>query len=198
MSKILVVYYSSYGTNLEMAQVAAEAARAAGAEVRLRRFPETVPQSVIDGQDAWKAKQTKESELGIEDVGHEDFSWADGYFFSVPTRFGGMPVQARATIDSMGGLWAQGELSNKTFTASTSASNPHAGQEATILSLFVMAAHWGTIIVPPGFTDESVGPAGGNPYGTSVTAGQPLGDEHQAAIAHQARRLVNTTDKIKS
>ena len=38
--RLAIVYYSTYGTNHRMAEIAAEAARAAGAEVRLRKVRE--------------------------------------------------------------------------------------------------------------------------------------------------------------
>ena len=37
--KLAIVYYSSYGTNHQMATIAADAAREAGAEVRLLNGP---------------------------------------------------------------------------------------------------------------------------------------------------------------
>jgi NAD(P)H dehydrogenase (quinone) len=39
MSKVLVLYYSTYGHIETMAQAVAEGARAAGAEVDVRRVP---------------------------------------------------------------------------------------------------------------------------------------------------------------
>ena len=38
--------------------------------------------------------------------------------------------------------------------ATTSAQNVHGGQETTLLSLYVTAMHWGSIIVAPGYTNE--------------------------------------------
>ncbi len=193
--KIAIVYYSTYGHNYQMALAAKEAAEEAGAEVRLRKVRETVPQGVIDAQDAWKAQQEAQSD--VPEATPDDMEWADGYIFSAPTRFGGAASQMRAFIDTLGPLWQKGALSDKTFTAMTSAQNAHGGQETTLQTLYITAMHWGCILVPPGYTSEAVYPAGGNPYGTSVTAGGPnISDEAQAAIQHQARRLVELTDRI--
>ncbi|MDK3075552.1 NAD(P)H:quinone oxidoreductase type IV [Sedimentitalea sp. JM2-8] len=191
--RIAIVFYSTYGTNHAVALAAAEAAQAAGADVRLRRIPETAPKEIVEGQEAWKAQLDKMSD--IAEVTAEDMDWADGYFFSSPTRFGVAASQMRAFIDTLGGLWGAGKLANKTFTATTSAQNPHGGQEATILSLYTTAMHWGTIIVAPGFTDETIFAAGGNPYGFSTNAGG-LDDAGKGAVAHQARRLVEMTARI--
>ena len=195
MSKVLVVYYSTYGHNHQMAQAAAEAAEAAGAEVRLRKVRETAPDDVVEAQEAWKAQ--KECEADVPTVSDDDMVWADGYFLSAPTRYGGAASQMRSFIDTLGPLWQKGQLADKTFTATTSAQNPHGGQETTLQTLYVTAMHWGCVLVPPGYTDGSVFAAGGNPYGTTVTAsGDGISDESIEAIRHQARRLVRFTDAI--
>lgn len=195
--KIAIVYYSTYGTNYEMAELAAEAAREAGAEVRLRKVKEIAPREVIEGQPAWKATIEKTSD--IREATPDDLVWADGYIFSAPTRYGGAASQMRAFIDTLGPVWQKGQLANKTFTAMTSAMNAHGGQETTLHTMYFTAAHWGCVLVPPGYTDPAVDKAGGNPYGASVTTGaEGLDDEHEAAIQHQARRLVQVTQQLKS
>jgi NAD(P)H dehydrogenase (quinone) len=131
----------------------------------------------------------------ISEVSEDDMEWADGYFFSAPTRFGVVASQMRAFIDTLSGLWAGGKLANKTFTATTSAQNRHGGQESTLLSLYTTAMHWGSIIVVPGYTDQSIYEAGGNPYGFSTNAGG-FDEKGEKAVAHQAKRLVEFTTKI--
>ncbi len=195
-TKMTIVYYSTYGTNHQMAEIAAEAARAAGAEVRLRRVAETAPEEVVNGQDAWKAAAEKQSDIPV--VTTADMDWADGYIFSAPTRFGSMPSQVRAFIDTLGGLWFEGKLANKAVSAMTSAQNTHGGQEATLLGLYTTFMHWGSIIAAPGFTDKSIFESGGNPYGYSHTAGSDLDDKAKASIAHQARRTVEIAAKLNS
>jgi NAD(P)H dehydrogenase (quinone) len=117
--------------------------------------------------------------------------WANAYLFSAPTRYGGAASQMRSFIDTLGPLWQEGKLANKTVTAMTSAQNPHGGQETTLQTLYYTFMHWGAIIVPPGYTDPAVFASGGNPYGVSVTAtGEGLSEEIKASIRHQARRLV--------
>lgn len=193
--KIAVIFYSTYGTNHLVALEAVKAAEAAGAEVRLLRVRETAPKEVVDGQDAWKAQAAKMAD--IAEAKPEDLEWADGYFFSAPTRFGVMASQMRAFIDTLGGVWSKGAMIDKTITATTSAQNVHGGQETTLQSLYVTAMHWGSIIVAPGYTNPVIFEAGGNPYGFSTQAGA-LDDKGRAAIAHQATRLVEITKKMKS
>ena len=191
--KIAVVFYSTYGTNHRVAQIAAEAAEAAGAEVRLRRAAETAPKEVVEGQEAWRDQLAAMQD--ISEATPDDMVWADGYFFAAPTRYGVVPSQMRAFIDTLGPIWQAGKLANKTFTATTSAQNTHGGQEQTILSLYATAMHWGTFIVAPGYTDPIKFEDGGNPYGFSTNAGG-VDETGEASIAHQARRLVEVTAKL--
>lgn len=195
--KLAVVYYTTYGTNYEMARTAADAAREAGAEVRLRKVRETAPREVVEGQEGWLAQEKRTAD--IPEVTPADMDWADAYFFSAPTRYGVPASQMRAFIDTLGPLWMEGKLANKAVTAMTSAQNPHGGQETTLLSLYTTFMHWGAVLVPPGYTDESIFGAGGNPYGVSVTAGEEgLNQQERDAIAYQARRVVDIAAKLRS
>lgn len=191
--KIAVIFYSTYGTNYQIAQAAADAAKEAGAEVRLLRVRETAPEEVVNGQEAWKDAAEKMAHLPI--VTPEDMVWADGYFISAPTRFGQSASQLRAFIDTLGGVWSEGKLAGKAITATTSAQNPHGGQEATTLGLYTTAMHWGAIIVPPGYTDDVIYASGGNPYGYSAKAGE-FDDAGKASVTHQAKLLVNVAKKL--
>jgi len=193
--KIAIVYYSTYGTNHQMAEAAAEAAREAGAEVRLRKVRETAPEGVVKAQEAWSAQAERTSH--IEQATPEDLEWADAYLFSTPTRYGGAASQMRSFIDTLGPLWQEGKLANKIVSAMTSAGNVHGGQETTLQTLYYTFMHWGAIIVTPGYTDQSVFASGGNPYGVSVTAGaEGVTEEKKAAIRHQTRRLIETAKKF--
>ncbi|HRP04576.1 MAG TPA: NAD(P)H-dependent oxidoreductase, partial [Opitutaceae bacterium] len=125
-----------------------------------------------------------------------DMEWANAYLFSAPTRFGVMASQMRAFIDTLGGTWAKGALANKAVSAMASAQNAHGGQEATILSFYATACHWGSIVVPPGYTDPVLFKVGGNPYGYSHTQGAEFTPDAKAAISHQARRLVSVAAKL--
>lgn len=191
--KITVLFYSTYGTNHAIAKTAADAAEEAGAEVRLRRVRETAPDEVVEGQEKWKAQAEKMADIAVASL--DDMEWANGYFISAPTRYGVPASQIRAFIDTLGPLWMKGKLADKTFTATTSAENTHGGQETTLHSLYTTAMHWGAILVPPGYTDQSIYDTGGNPYGYSANAGA-FDDKGKAAVAHQARRLVEMTRKL--
>ena len=191
--KIAVIFYSTYGTNHQIAQEAAQAAEASGAEVRLRRVAETAPKEVVEGQNAWKEQAIRMAD--VPEVSSDDMEWADGYFFSAPTRYGVVASQLRAFIDTLGPLWMEGKLADKTVTATTSAQNVHGGQECTLLTLYPTFMHWGAIVVVPGYTDPVLFESGGNPYGYSAKAGE-FDAAGRASVAHQARRLVEKTVKL--
>jgi NAD(P)H dehydrogenase (quinone) len=193
--RLAVVYYSTYGTNHQMAEIAAEAALSAGAEVRLLKVPETVPEGVVNGQDAWRAQAERSAHIPIATL--DDLEWANAYLLSAPTRYGAAASQMRAFIDQTGRLWGTGKLANKAASAMASAQNAHGGQETTVQSLNNTFAHWGCIIVPPGYTDPVTFRSGGNPYGVTVTAnGDGISDAVREAIVHQARRLVDFAARI--
>lgn len=192
--KLAIVYYSTYGTNHQMASLAAEAARAAGAEVRLRKVPETAPAAVVAGQEAWKNHADATADVPVATA--DDMAWANAYLFCAPTRFGVQASQMRAFIDTLGPLWFKGGLANKPVSAMSSAQNAHGGQEATLLSFYTTIMHWGGLIVAPGFTDPSIYKVGGNPYGYSHTVGAPFTDDVKDAITHQTRRLVEVAAKL--
>lgn len=195
--KLAVIFYSMSGTNFQLAKWAEEGAKEMGAEVKVLKVEELAPESVIQGNEAWKATVEKTKDVPV--ATSDDIEWADAIIFSVPTRFGNMPSQMKQFLDIQGGLWANGKTVNKVVSAMTSAQNPHGGQEATLLSLYTSMMHWGAIIVPPGYTDPVIFGAGGNPYGTSVTVdqnGKMIGDV-EAAVKHQAKRTVTVAEWVK-
>ena len=196
--KLAVIYYSSTGTNYQLAQWAAEAAKAEGAEVRVRKVRELAPPEAIASNPAWQAHV--EATKDVPEATLEDLDWADALIFSVPTRFGNLPSQMKQFLDTAGGLWAQGKLTNKVVSAMSSAQNPHGGQEQTVLSLYTTMFHWGAIVVAPGYTDPSQFQSGGNPYGVSVTVNQDgkMVEDVEAAVKHQAKRTLMVARWVKA
>lgn len=199
MSKVnlLIIYYSSTGTNYQMAVAAAAAAEEAGADVRLRKVPELAPAAAIDSNPAWRANVDATGH--VPEVALEDLEWANAYLFGTPTRFGNMTAQMKQFIDTTGGLWFQGKLANKAVAGFTSAQNAHGGQESTLLALYNTFYHWGCIIVPPGYTDQAVFANGGNPYGVSINAvaeGEEIPETAKAAMHHLVTRLVHVAGLV--
>ncbi|RAV20225.1 NAD(P)H:quinone oxidoreductase [Paenibacillus contaminans] len=196
--KAAIVYYSSTGTNYELAKAAAEGVKEAGGEAKIVKVTELAPAAAIESNPAWKAHV--DATKDVPTVQLADLEWADAIIFSTPTRFGNMAAQMKQFLDTTGGLWFQGKLANKVVSAMTSASNAHGGQEATVLSLYTTMYHWGAIVVAPGYTDPILFQSGGNPYGTSATVveNQPIPDTVLAAARHQAKRVVTVAGWVKN
>ncbi|WP_062106299.1 NAD(P)H:quinone oxidoreductase [Bacillus niameyensis] len=196
--KISIIYYSSTGTNYQLAKWAEEAAKTAGAEVRLRKVAELAPEAAIASNPAWQSHY--EAAKDVQEATSEDLEWADAILFSTATRFGGMASQLKQFIDMQGGLWAKGALVNKVVSAMSSAQNDHGGQEASILSLYTSLMHWGAILVPPGYTDPALFGTGGNPYGASATVngeGKMINDV-KPAVEIQAKRMIDIAGRLKN
>lgn len=193
---VAIIYYSATGTVHALAQAAAEGAEKAGATVRLRKVAETAPREAIDAKEAW-AKHV-DATADVAEASLDDLEWADAVLFGTPTRFGNPASQLRAYIEATGGLWFQGKLAGKVYSAFTASNTAHGGQESTLLTLANTFYHWGGIIVPPGYTDP-IQFKSGNPYGTSVVANDAAGAEVAVQAArHQARRLVDTAAALKA
>ncbi|KQV89895.1 NAD(P)H:quinone oxidoreductase [Massilia sp. Root351] len=168
MSKVLVLYYSSYGHIESMAEAMADGARAAGATVDLKRVPETVPQEVAE-KGHFKLQQSAPVATVAELANY------DAIIIGAPTRFGRMPSQMAAFLDQAGGLWASGALNGKVGGAFTSSATQHGGQEVTLFSIITNLMHFGMTIVGLPYSyqaqmtlDEIVG---GSPYGATTIAG---------------------------
>lgn len=195
MTNVAVIYYSATGNVHALAEAVAEGAAEAGAQVRLRRVAELAPPEAIDSNPAWRAHV--DANAAIQLATNDDVRWADGLAFGSPTRFGNISAQLKQFLDRTGPLWFAGALTNKVATGFTSATNMHGGNESTLLALYNTLYHWGAIVVAPGYTDESVAQAGGNPYGTSHgSAGGLPGRNVLAAARYQGRRLAAITELI--
>ena len=197
MSKVLVLYYSTYGHIETMAEAVAEGARATGATVDLKRVPETVPKAIA-GPAHFKLDQAAPV-AAVADLEHYD-----AIIVGCPTRFGRLPSQMASFFDQAGGLWARGALNGKVGGAFTSTATQHGGQEITLFSVITNLLHFGLIIVglPYSFQgqttiDEIVG---GSPYGATTIAGgqgqrQPSAIELDGA-RYQGRLIAETANKL--
>src|SRR6516165_4123975 len=149
-AKVLVAYYSATGHVHRLARAVAEGAQAEGAEVRLRPVEELASEILISQNQAWGRHRSEVSDEPIASL--DDLEWADGIAFGTPTRFGNVAAQLKMFLDQAGQLWQQGKLINKVVTAFTSSQTAHGGQESTILALNNTFYHWGSIVVPLGYT----------------------------------------------
>ena len=168
MTRVLVLYYSSYGHIEAMASAVADGVREAGAEAVIKRVPETVPEAVAR-QFHFKLEQVAPIATADELPGY------DAIIFGTPTRFGSAASQMRSFIDQTGGLWAKGALVGKVGSVFTSTATQHGGHEATILSMHTTLLHHGMVVVglPYAFHGQMTLSeiVGGSPYGAGTIAG---------------------------
>ncbi|MEA2992069.1 MAG: hypothetical protein QOD40_989 [Alphaproteobacteria bacterium] len=168
MTKVLVLYYSSYGHIEKMAQAVAEGVREAGAEAVIKRVPELVPDEVAK-KSGYKMDQAAPV------AKPEELAEYDGIIFGSGTRFGVVTSQMRNFLDQTGPLWMSGALVGKVGSAFTSSATQHGGQESTILTLIPTLLHQGMVVVglPYAFQGqmglEEI--KGGSPYGASTITG---------------------------
>lgn len=200
MSKLLVLYYSTYGHIETMANAIAEGARSVeGVEVTLKRVPETLSEDVLAKMGGGKVGHSAPEATAAELADY------DGIIFGTPTRFGNMAAQMRSFLDQTGGLWAKGALIGKVASVFTS-TGTGGGNESTILTTIPTLLHHGMIYVglpysAPGLTDvDEV--RGGSPYGAGTIAGadgsrQP--SEKELSLARfQGKHVAEITAKLKS
>jgi NAD(P)H dehydrogenase (quinone) len=193
MTKLAIIYYSSYGTIHSMASRLAATAESSGAEVRLRRVRETAPDEVVQSVAPWAAHAESVADQPVAEPA--DLDWADAVIFGSGTRYGHVTSQLQSFIDTLGPLWQEGKLADKVYAAITSASTQHGGHETTLEAMNTTFAHFGGIIVPPGYTDQ-VKFNDGNPYGVSKVAGSDLDDNDTAALDHLVTRVLTVAGKL--
>jgi len=197
MPKVLVLYYSSYGHIEKLAEAIAAGAREGGAQVDVKRVPETVPEAIAKSVH-FKLDQT----APVASVA--DLENYDAIVVGTGTRFGRMSSQMAAFLDQAGGLWARGALNGKVGAAFTSSATQHGGQETTLFSIITNLLHFGMTIVGLPYShqgqmsvDEIVG---GAPYGATTVAGgdgsrQPTAID-LAGARHQGELVARTAARL--
>ena len=197
MPKILVLYYSSYGHIETMAHAIAEGARSVGADVDIKRVPETVSEAV-----ARKAHYKLDQKAPVATIA--ELEHYDAIIVGTGTRFGRISSQMAAFLDQGGGLWARGALHGKVGGAFTSTGTQHGGQETTLFSIIANLLHFGMTIVGLDYGhagqmhDKDI--VGGAPYGATTIAG-PDGSRRPSEIdldgaRYQGRRIAEVAAKL--
>ncbi len=193
--KVLVVYYSLYGHIHRMAEAVADGARSVrGADVEMRRVPETLPTEVLEKMGAVEAQKSFDH---VPVCTVDELAAPDALVFGTPTRFGNMCGQMRQFLDATGKLWLGGRLAGKVGSVFTSSATQHGGQESTILSFHTTLLHQGMIVAGLPYTfqgqmriDEITG---GSPYGASTIVGgkgERLPSENELAAARYQGKYV--------
>ena len=197
MSKVLILYYSAYGHIETMANAVAEGAREAGAQVDVKRVPETVPDEI-----ARNAHFKLDQPAPVATI--QELANYDAIIVGSGTRFGRISSQMAAFLDQAGGLWVRGALHGKVGGVFTSTGTQHGGQEMTLFSMITNLLHFGMVIVGLDYgyagqmTLEEI--TGCSPYGATTIAGgdgsrQPTVNELQGA-RYQGRKIAEVANKL--
>ena len=197
MTKVLVLYYSSYGHIEAMASAIADGVREAGAEATIKRVPELVPEEI-----ARKSGIKFDQAAPVATVA--ELADYDAIIFGTPTRFGNMASQMRNFLDQTGGLWARGALIGKVGSVFASTGTQHGGQETTITSFHTTLLHHGMVIVGVPYSEARQTTmseiTGGSPYGATTIAGgdgSRMPSENELAIARfQGRHVATIAAKV--
>lgn len=198
MSRVLVLYYSSYGHIEAMAHAIAEGALSVdGTQVDIKRVPELVPEEI-----AKKANMKLDQAAPI--AAPAELADYDAIIFGTPTRYGNMCAQMRNFLDQTGGLWLKGVLVGKVGSVFASTATQHGGQETTLTSFHTTLLHLGLVIV--GLPYSAAGQmtmdeiSGGSPYGATTIAGgdgsrMPSANELELA-RFQGRHVASIAAKL--
>lgn len=168
MTKVLVLYYSSWGHVRALAEAEAEGARSVpGTIVDIRRVPESVPEEVrkAEGYDTDPTPVARPADLEAYDA----------IIVGTPARFGLMAGQMKSFFDRLGGLWTRNALVGKVGAVFTATGTQHGGHEAAMISTQIAMMHLGMMVVglPYSYAGQSntEGIIGGAPYGAGTVAG---------------------------
>lgn len=195
MKEILVLYYSRYGSTLNLArQIGRGIDSVDGAAARLRTVP---PVSTV-----CEATAAAVPDSGAPYAEARDLDECIGLALGSPTRFGNMAAPLKYFLDGTSPQWLAAALSGKPAAVFTSTTSMHGGQESTLLSMMLPLLHHGMLIVglPYSEPDLSTTPDGGTPYGASHVSGHDGRTQLSEAEARLAfalgRRLALTALKL--
>ncbi len=189
MAKILVLYYSRYGSTAKLAEcIAAGIEQVDGAEAVIRTVPAVSPTSEAVDADI--------PESGPPYATLDDLKTCAGLAMGSPTRFGNMAAALKYFLDGTSSLWLNGSLSGKPAAVFTSTSSLHGGQETTLISMMLPLFHHGMLMLGIPYTEQALinTQTGGTPYGAShadsmKNPNRPISDDEKELAIALGKRL---------
>ncbi|KAJ9199780.1 CAZyme family AA6 [Paecilomyces variotii] len=168
--KIAIVYYSTYGHIVKLAEAEKKGIEAAGGKADIFQIEETLSQDVLTLMHA----PGKASYPVVEPQTLLEY---DAILFGIPTRYGNFPAQWKTFWDKTGSIWATGGFWGKYAGLFISTGTQGGGQESTALASMSTLAHHGFIYVPLGYKTAFAQLSnlseihGGSPWGAGTFAG---------------------------
>lgn len=198
MTKVLVLYYSSYGHVETLGHEVTAGITSTGAEAVIKRVPELMPPDIAE-----KAGVKTDQDAPIATPA--ELADYDAIIFGTPTRFGNMASQMRNFLDQTGGLWAAGKLIGKPGSVFVS-TGTGGGQETTITSFHSTLLHHGMVIVGLPYSNSELTDLsevrGGSPYGAGTFAGHDGSrtptDKERALARAQGAHVARIAQKLGS
>ncbi|WP_024327235.1 NAD(P)H:quinone oxidoreductase [Thioalkalivibrio sp. AKL19] len=194
-TKILILYYSTWGHIEQMAEAVAQGAREVpDTQVTIKRVPELMPDEVARNAGA---KLDQAAPIARP----EELADYDAIIIGTPTRFGRMAAQMANFLDQTGALWFGDKLVGKVGSVFGSTASQHGGQETTLVSTIVNLLHFGMTVVGLPYTEKRLldvsEVSGGTPYGATTLAdgdGSRQPSENELGMAaSQGRHVAEVT-----
>jgi len=171
MTKLAIVYYSTYGHITKLAEtIAAGAHKVEGVTVDIYQVPETLPEDVL-------AKIHAPPKAAHPVASPQTLEGYDGFLLGIPTRYGVWPAQWKTFWDATGQIWQKGGYHGKVGGLFVSTASQHGGIETTALTALTVFAHHGITYVPFGYAEAFADltvlteVVGASPYGAGTHAG---------------------------
>ncbi|KAI8341366.1 flavoprotein-like protein [Chlamydoabsidia padenii] len=189
---VFVIIYSMYGHIHTLTKQIQYGLEEQGINVKLYQVPETL-------SDEIREKMHAPPKLDLPVITAAELTEADGIVWGIPTRFGIMPAQIKAFLDSTGSLWSSGALSGKPTATFFSTGSQHGGQETTATNLVPYFAHHGMLYVPLGFANANMFDnsevVGSSPWGSGTVSGsdgsRQVSDKEKEIALTQAKNFGN-------
>ncbi len=180
-----------------LAHAIAEGARKAGAEVDIKRVPETVADEAVRHVDLDSVQGTPLGRV-------EDLVSYDAIIIGTPTHFGALGPEMTSFLNAAAGLYARGALNGIVGGAFTAVAKDDGEQEKTLLSILATLLNFGMVVV--GIDYGLAGQAaptealGGSSYGsTTITGGHGTRmpwDSELAGARYQGHRIAETAKRL--
>lgn len=170
MSNVLVIFYSRTGLTERLAVLLAEGAIQGGANIRLRRSRDVMPEETIAADPIWKAGRDRmHDEFAAPRT--QDVAWADVIAFGTPASAAATGPELSATLAAISLEIPADVLSAKGATVFTSSYGLMEGAELAVADLESRLLHIGFVTLP-------------RPRGSRDTNLQDKTHQYEAARVH--------------
>ena len=184
---IVILYYSSHGSVLNLARAIAKGVESKGFEAKLRTVEELQSQHTIEAEYPF--------------VTLDELKNCSGLAMGSPCRFGMMAAPLKSFWEKTSTQWVCGDLIDKPACVFSSSSSLHGGNEATLLTMALPLLHHGMLLMGVPYSEPELHntKTGGTPYGASHVSGlksnPELSDSERQICLSLGKRLAQQAMK---